>query len=240
MTNYSRAILSWSDMFALMNFHSCAWAGLVLVAFSVAASAEPVLRSQTDDGGFKGWAAYQEKAGVRTGDVWSLDDDQVLTCRGQALGYLYTTKSYTNFTLSFEWRWPPGGKAGKGGILLRTVGKHKIWPKSLEVQLNADNAGDFWAIGGYKLTATPKRTEKLAHKQFGDLIHVTKLHAVERLVGEWNRGTVTMKDGEVTVRMNGKLVNQATGCDAKPGKIVLTAEGTAIQFRKVDLSEPSE
>jgi hypothetical protein len=218
----------------------CVWTGLVLLAFSVEASAEPVLRSLTDDGEFEGWATYQKKDGAKTGNVWSLGDDGVLTCRGQALGYLYTEKSYTNFTLSFEWRWPPSGVAGKGGVLLRTVGEHKIWPKSLEVQLNAGNAGDFWAIDGYKLTATPKRTEKLVHKQFGDLIHVTKLLSVERPVGEWNQGSVTMKDGKVTVCMNGKLVNQAAGCDANPGKIVLTAEGTPIQFRKVDLSESSK
>jgi hypothetical protein len=227
-------------MLALVNIHSYVWTGLALFAFSVGASAEPVLISQKDDGEFEGWASYQEKAGVKTGDVWSLGDDGVLSCRGKALGYLYTEKSYTNFTLSFEWRWPPGGEAGKGGVLLRTVGEHKIWPKSLEVQLNAGDAGDFWGIGGYQLKAAPKRTEKLAHKQLGDLIHVTKLLAVERPIGEWNWGTVTMTGGEVTVRMNDKLVNEATGCDTKPGKIVLTAEGTPIQFRKVDLSETAE
>ena len=237
---FPRAFRSWPGMLVFMNIQSYAWTGLAIVSFSAGASAEPVLNSQAADGGFEGWAVYQEKSSGKTGDAWFLGDDGVLICRGQELGYLHTEKSYTNFTLSFEWRWPPGGEAGKGGILLRTVGKHKVWPKSLEVQLNAGDAGDFWAIDGYKLTGAPERTEKLAHKQFGDLIHVTKLHAVERPVGEWNRGTVTMKDGKVTVRMNGKLVNEATGCDMKPGKILLTAEGTPIQFRKLDLTEAPE
>ncbi|GAG94962.1 unnamed protein product, partial [marine sediment metagenome] len=107
-------------MLAFMSIQSYAWVGLAIFSLSVGASAEPVLNSQADDGEFEGWATYHEKAGVKTGDVWSLADDGVLICRGQPRGYLYTKKSYVNFTLSFEWRWPVGGEAGKGGVLLRT------------------------------------------------------------------------------------------------------------------------
>lgn len=209
---------------------------MVLVC-SLGAQSEPLLTSQTDGGEIAGWGSFHEKAGTKTGAVWELGEGGVLACSGQPRGYLYTKESHANFTLSFEWRWPPGGEPGKGGILLRMVGAHKIWPRSLEVQLNAGNAGDLWAIGGYQVTAAPERTEKIVHKQLGDLIHVAKMLPVELAAGEWNRGTVTMNDGRVTVRMNGKLVNEATGCDAKPGKIVLTAEGTAVQFRKVELRE---
>jgi len=39
----------------------------------------------------------------------------------------------------------------------------------------------------------------------------------------------------VTLEINGQTVNRATACETTPGKILLTAEGTAIEFRNVRL-----
>ena len=220
-----------------MRDHPTAWSCLVLLALTSSVPAELLLTRQSPEGEFEGWASYHEKADTKTSDVWKLNDEAVLTCRGTPRGYLYTKKNFSNFTLSFEWRWPSSGEGGKGGVLLRMAGEHKIWPKSLEVQLNAGQAGDFWALDGFSLTGAPERTERVTHKQYGELIHVTSLLAIERPAGEWNQGSVTLKDGKVTVRMNGKLVNEASGCDASPGKILLTSEGSAIQFRKIQLQE---
>ena len=79
----------------------------------------------------------------------------------------------------------------------------------------------------------------MEHEQFGHLTNVKKLEAVEKPIGEWNTGEVTLVGRQVTVRMNGKLVNQASGCELSPGKILLTAEGQEIQFRNVRLSAPT-
>ena len=65
------------------------------------------------DGEIAGWKSYHQTPGTKTGDVWKLQPDGVLVCKGQPLGYLYTAKDYTNFVLKLQWRWPPGGKAGQ-------------------------------------------------------------------------------------------------------------------------------
>ena len=40
----------------------------------------------------------------------------------------------------------------------------------------------------------------------------------------------------IDVVLNGMLVNQATGCDVRPGKIGLQSEGGVIHFRTVALT----
>ena len=40
--------------------------------------------------------------------------------------------------------------------------------------------------------------------------------------------------------VNGKVVNKATKCDAHPGKICLTAEGSEIEFRNIRLIAGSD
>lgn len=200
-------------------------------------SGQDLLSKQTSEGEIEGWASFHEKPGTSTSDVWTLQPDGVLVCRGTPRGYLHSKEDYGNFSLSFDWRWPPGDEPGRGGVLLRTTGEHKIWPRSLEVQLNAPDAGDFWAIDGYSLSAEPDRTERINHEQLGRLTHVKKLRAVEKPVGEWNHAFVQLRGGEATVWMNGELVNHATNCDVTPGKLVLTAEGSDIQFRNLRLGQ---
>jgi hypothetical protein len=71
-------------------------------------------------GSLDGWKSYHQD-GAQTADVWSLNDDGVLHCKGSPLGYLYTEKGYGNFVLELDWRWPPGKEPGKGGVLIRTT-----------------------------------------------------------------------------------------------------------------------
>jgi len=193
-----------------------------------------LLTSQSASGELSGWKAFHEEPQTKLRDVWRLVDG-VLVCRGTPKGYIYTEKDHTNFVLRFEWRWPPGKQPGSGGVLLRTTGKHRIWPKSLEAQINHGDAGDFWGLGGYELVGPAKRSKSLEHPQFGKLTNLKKAAAVEKPPGEWNQYEI-IADGEtVTLKINGKLVNRATGCEPVPGKICLTAEGDEIHFRNLQL-----
>jgi hypothetical protein len=219
-----------------MKLHPTLWATLALCLPVFILSAEELLTHQTAEGEIVGWKSLHERSGTETGDVWTLMEEGVLVCRGTPRGYLYTERDYADFTLSFEWRYPPGSVSGKGGVLLRTIGEPKIWPRCLEVQLNAQQSGDFWGIDGYVLSADPGRTERMEHDRFGALTHVARMASVEKAPGAWNHGWVTLQGGTVTVWMNGKLVNQATDCDTTPGKIVLTAEGNEIHFRNLSLT----
>ncbi len=180
----------------------------------------------------KDWRSFHQDD-ARMEDVWSVDNNGVLTCKGSPLGYLYTWQKYADFTLELEYRWPPNGQAGRGGILIRMTEPHKIWPRSLEAQINSPDAGDFWGLDGFALNGPKDRLNQTDHAQFGKLTNLKKTESVEKPVGQWNRYKVTAKGSTVTLEINGHRVNQATDCDTGSGHIVLTAEGNPIQFRNV-------
>ena len=194
-----------------------------------------LLVRQDPNGEIAGWRSYHEQPGATTGQVWRLSADGVLACRGTPSGYLYTEKEYTDFVLRLEWRWP-SGKPGKGGVLMRKTGPDKIWPKSLEAQINAGDAGDFWSLDGYGLSGPAERFKTLVHPRFGKLANLKKTEPVERPAGQWNQYEIRVAGDTVTLVVNGRQVNRATGCDVLPGKICLTSEGTQIDYRNVSLT----
>jgi len=197
-----------------------------------AAAIDLLTPSPTADG--SAWKHFSEDPDTKFGDVWQVKDG-VLICKGMPKGYIYTTRDYTNFVLRLEWRWPPEGKPGKGGVLLRTTGEHKIWPKCLEAQINVGDAGDFWGLGGYKLTGPDDRSKSLENPRLGRFTNVKKTENVEKPAGQWNRYEIVAKGDTVVLSINGREVNRATGCETAPGKILLTSEGNEIHFRNIRL-----
>jgi hypothetical protein len=149
------------------------------------------------------------------------------------LGYLYTNKAYGDFVLRLQWRRPAGNAPGKGGVLIRMTGAHRIWPKSLEAQLNWPGAGDFWGLAGYALNGPAERLQSVEHEKFGKLTNLKKTADHEKPPGEWNSYEIIALGETVTLMINGKVVNRATGCDPAPGRICLTPEGNEIHFRNV-------
>jgi len=178
------------------------------------------------------WECYLADPDVKLQDVWSIENG-VLICKGTPLGYLYTKKDYDDFVLKLDWRWPPGKKPGNGGVLIRMTGQHRIWPKSLEAQLNAGNAGDFWGLDGYDLSGPAERMQTSDHEEFGRLTNLKKTKNLEKPPGEWNTYEIIAEGDTVTLIINGRQVNKATGCDLNPGRICLTSEGNEIHFRNV-------
>ena len=212
--------------------------GYLLVSIVSAETPEAMtnlLVRQSTDGEIAGWKSYHPEPAAKTGEVWQLQSTGVLVCKGQPLGYLATEKDYTNFVLKLQWRWPPGGKAGNGGVLVRMTGPHRVWPKSLEAQLNAGQAGDFWGLAGYQLSGPAERLKLLEHPNFGKLTNLKKTAELEKPIGEWNDYEIAVDGGQVTLKVNGQVVNQTTDCEVVPGKILLTAEGDEYHFRKVQL-----
>ncbi len=184
--------------------------------------------------GLEEWECYLAEPGAKLEDVWAAEND-VLICWGNPLGYLYTKKDYRDFVLELEWQWPVDKGPGKGGVLMRMTGSHKIWPRSLEAQLNAGDAGDFWGLAGYQLSGSPERTKSINNKIYGMLTNVKKAKAMEKPAGQWNHYEIIAKGDRVILKINGQVVNEATGCDVTPGKICLTSEGNEIHFRNLRL-----
>ena len=181
------------------------------------------------------WTCFSEDSAATQGDTWEIGDE-VIVCKGTPRGYLRTEQDFTNFVLRFEWRRPKGKQPGRGGVLVRTTGEDKIWPKSLEAQLNASGAGDFWGLDGYRLTGPEGRFKQLESEQFGRLTNVKRAEDAENPPGTWNRYEIIADGPVVTIKINGRQVNRATRCDVVPGKICLTAEGDEIHFRNVRIT----
>ena len=63
-----------------------------------------------------------------------------------------------------------------------------------------------------------------------------KIQANENQPGDWNRYEITADGDRITLMVNGELVNEARGCDVRPGRIGLQSEGGIIHFRTVALT----
>jgi hypothetical protein len=177
-----------------------------------------------------GWTAFVPDLAAKQQDqasVWSVED-RVLVCKGNPVGYIRTKDKYTNFVLRLQWRFSPVTKqAGNSGVLVRMVGEDKVWPKSVEAQLQSGNAGDFWNIGDFVMTADPARTSGRNTK---------KTHGAERPVGEWNEYEIVVNKGDVILRVNGEELNRATAVEEVAGYICLQSEGAEIHFREIRLA----
>ena len=172
-----------------------------------------------------GWKTFLSED-VDPGSVWSVEDG-VLICKGKPTGYIRTVDDYENFVLTLDWRFNPLTKeAGNSGVLLRMTGEDKIWPRSIEAQLQSGNAGDFWLIDQFPMQVAPERTEGR---------NTRKTHFNEKPIGEWNRYEIVADHGTVVLKVNGEVLNEGSGAEQIPGKICLQSEGAEIQFRDIVL-----
>lgn len=190
---------------------------------SAALPAEVRLFNGTD---LTGWTAVLPEGGTMA-EVWSVQDG-VLVCRGTPTGYIRTQQTYTNYVLRLEWRFNPVTRqAGNSGVLLRVVGPDKVWPRSVEAQLQSGNAGDFWNIDDFPMKTDPERTSGR---------NTRKSHAAERPVGEWNEYEIIVDHDTVTLNVNGEALNRAWDVWETPGWIALQSEGAEIHFRDIRLA----
>lgn len=178
-----------------------------------------------------GWTFHLSDPAARMEDVWRVDPrERVLICRGNPVGYIRTTKDYTSFILRLQWRFSPITKqAGNGGVLLRVTGPDKVWPRSIEAQLQSGGAGDIWLIDGAPLNTPPERVDPNVPR------HRLHIRANERPIGEWNDYEIVCDGPAVTLKVNGVALNAGDGAEVVAGKIALQSEGAEIHFRNIRL-----
>jgi hypothetical protein len=177
-----------------------------------------------------GWTYHLSDPNVKMEDVWSVQDG-VLSCTGKPAGYLITEKDdFKNYKLTLQWRWS-ADRGGNNGVLVHcsTPGALGVWCKSIEVQLAHGNAGDFWVIG------TELDVENEAERKKGRR-HLNLTDDSEKPIGQWNTMEIVCQGDEITVKVNGDLVNHATNVSETQGAIALQSEGTPIQYRNVELT----
>lgn len=166
--------------------------------------------------------------------------DSLLVSLGTPGGHLITDSSFKDYRIEVEYRF--AGVPGNCGVLVHAStprALYEMFPKSIEVQLMHENAGDFWCIVE-DISVPDMETRRGAKNEWG--ITEGKLRRIfnltdgsEKPVGEWNTLVVECLNKEVKVWVNGQLVNHGHDCTASSGQIALQAEGSEVEFKKVEL-----
>lgn len=177
------------------------------------------------------WNFLVDKNAVPADQVFFIKDGMI-HITGNPFGYMYTKEKYGDFKLHVEWRWPNGIEANSGIFLLIEETKNPF-PNGIECQLHAGDAGDLLLLSGSDLVEFQNRpgTQRPAFPV------VKKNRASsEKPAGEWNEANIYVKNGVITVFINGVYQNTGTN-KVKEGHIGLQSEGKDIEFRTVTLTK---
>jgi hypothetical protein len=159
-------------------------------------------------------------------------EDGLIHVSGQEFGGITTEGEYENYRLRLDvkWgtkKWPPRLNVVRdSGVLLHCVGPEKVWPKSIECQIQEHDTGDFWLVDGTTLEVDGKRFENRSAKK----------KDAEKPTGEWNTVEVICDGGRMTNIVNGVVVNEGTNASVTRGRILLQSEGAEVYYRNVELT----
>jgi hypothetical protein len=178
----------------------------------------------------------------------------VIHVSGTEMGYIITKQEYKNYYLRAEFKWGEGtfgsreGKARDSGILYNIQGPDKVWPRSIEFQINEGCTGDFWMTDGaaltgkdgVRVTGPDGKASKIDRFNKGPSQNVVGFrdpqNELEKPHGEWNVvELVNRGDGHVWQYVNGKLANEGTEAFPAGGKILFQSEGAEVYFRNISI-----
>lgn len=207
---------------------------LLLTVSSQAQKFKPLLNGKN----LKGWTTFFKTKGKNNDPdtVFSVVNRQ-LFITGKEFGYIVTEKSFGDFHAVIEWKWgekkypPRESRVRDNGILYCVVPTDKVWPRSIECQIQEGDCGDFWLIDS--VTAVVDGIQQGPTKN----TRVIKKKDNEKPSGEWNTLEIILKDGKCTHIMNGEVVAEATDASLRNGRILIQSEGAEIWFRKFDVKE---
>lgn len=168
---------------------------------------------------------------IRNGNLVSL---------AKPLGHLITDAIYENYRLSVTYKF--ADKPGNCGILVHVStprALYDMFPKSLEVQMQHKDAGDFWCIEE-NITVPNMEMRRGDKKDWG--VSAGKLRRIinltddsEKPLGEWNTMIIECFKDTIKVWVNGVLVNEGINCTASKGQIAVQAEGSEVEFSKLQI-----
>ena len=165
----------------------------------------------------------------------------MLVSMGNPQGHLITDSVYKNYRLVVEYRF--AGRPGNCGVLLHAStprALYKMFPKSIEAQMEHTNAGDFWCIvedikvNNMKKRRGPKNLWGITEGKERRIRNLTDNS--EKPPGEWNTMTIACVKNTIKVYLNSVLVNKGFACTVSKGQIALQAEGSEVEFRKVEIT----
>ncbi len=163
----------------------------------------------------------------------------MLVSLGTPGGHLITDAQYENFRFTFQYRF--AGKPGNCGALVsKPRDLYDMFPKSIEIQLMNQNAGDFWCIQE-DITVPDMEKRRGPKEKWG--VNGDKLRRIpnltdgtEKPLGEWNSMVIECVKNSIKVWLNGVLVNYGYDATASKGQIALQSEGSEVEFKDVKLT----
>ena len=164
----------------------------------------------------------------------------MLVSLGTPRGHLITDEVYQDYQLELEYRFP--GEPGNCGVLVHAStprALYNMFPQSLEVQMEHGNAGDFWVI--VEDIAVDDMVERRGPQEEWGITEGKKRRIVnltdtsEKPLGEWNTMVIQCFQDTIKVWVNGDLVNYGYDATVSRGKIAIQAEGSEVEFRKLDI-----
>jgi hypothetical protein len=183
-----------------------------------------------------GWSTFLKTKGKNNDPdtVFSVVNG-LLRISGKEFGYMVTDQSYTNFHLVAEFKWgekkypPRENRVRDNGILYYVVQDDKVWPRSVEFQVQEGDCGDFWLIDSVTIVIDGVRTASTKNTR------AIKKKDNEKPTGEWNKLEIIAQNGKCTHIMNGVVVNEGDDASLRSGKILIQSEGAEIYYRKLDI-----
>jgi len=185
-----------------------------------------------------GWYSFIKNKGKNndSNQVFSVSNG-LLHITGQDFGYIVTEKSFTDFHLVVEFKWgekkyPPRENVVRdNGICYYVVPEDRVWPRSIECQIQEGDCGDFWLIDS--VTAVIDGVQAGPTKN----TRVIKKKDNEKPTGEWNRLEIIARKGKCTHIVNGVIVNEGENASLRSGRILIQSEGAEIWYRKIEIQE---
>ena len=167
--------------------------------------------------------------------------DSMLVSLGKPGGHLITDSVFRNYRLEVEYRF--AAEPGNCGVLVHAStprALYEMFPKSLEVQMMHENAGDFWCI--VEDISVPDMEERRGPPAEWGITEGKKRRIMnlsdgsENPPGEWNTMVIECFEDQIKVWVNGELVNYGFDCTTSEGQIALQAEGSEVEFRRIELT----
>ena len=167
--------------------------------------------------------------------------DGMLVSLGTPQGHLITDAVYKDYRLEIDYRF--AGEPGNCGVLVHAStprALYKMFPKSIEVQMMHENAGDFWCIV-QDITTDDMIQRRGPEAEWGitegkqrRIMNLTD--GSEKPLGEWNTMFIECLGDKIKVWVNGDLVNFGYNASVSSGQIAVQAEGSEVEFRKILLT----
>lgn len=194
-------------------------------------------RELLDGKDLSGWYSFLENTGYEDPDGNFKVEDGVLHVLGKDFGYVATKKAFSNYHLKvvFKWgerQWPPRETGRRDSGVLYHFGaqeEDKVWPKSIECQIQEQDCGDVWCVG--TMMDSPNRDE-----QAWGMKHIFRSENFENPHGEWNTIEIIADGNRIEHYVNGHLVNCGTNVDVDAGRILLQSEGAEVYYKSVKIT----